>query len=205
MAVLELQLSVELSKPYREQQQPPSGSEQTYNDSQFQSLERVNSASQWSFTSSLPKTPSSPDTFSPPVQPPVLGLNLTPTRRGLYKTELCKRYLISKNKTCEYGLRCRFAHGLRELHLTARHPRYKTEVCRAFCLSGYCRYGRRCDFIHDETPEHLRVLRTENALYQEYCARHPNATDVTLVEVLREFAPYRPDLKLFLQYIESVG
>ncbi|KAL7059426.1 hypothetical protein AAHC03_013471 [Spirometra sp. Aus1] len=201
-AVLELQLSAELSKLHREQQQQP---ERTYNDSQTQNLEPRDSISQWSFTSSLPKTPSSSDTFSPPVQPLVLGLNLTPVRKGLYKTELCKRYLLSKNQMCEYGLRCRFAHGLRELHLTARHPRYKTEVCRAFCLSGYCRYGRRCDFIHDESPEHLRALRIENALYQEYCARHPNAIDVTLVEVLREFAPHHPELKRFLQYIESVG
>ncbi|VDD80163.1 unnamed protein product [Mesocestoides corti] len=123
--------------------------------------------------------------------------------RSLYKTEICKRYLMNSNSSCEYGIHCRFAHGLKELHLTARHPRYKTESCRAFQLTGTCRYGRRCDFIHNETPYELEILRTENALYQEYCIRHPNVKHVTLLEVLREFAPTRPELRGLLKHIET--
>lgn len=123
--------------------------------------------------------------------------------RSLYKTEICKRFMSNPNSTCEYGIRCRFAHGLRELHLTARHPRYKTELCRAYQLTGMCRYGRRCDFIHNESAYELEILRTENALYQEYCARHPTVKHVTLLEVLREFAPSRPELRSLLNNIES--
>lgn len=123
--------------------------------------------------------------------------------RILYKTELCKRYMMNPNSTCEYGVRCRFAHGLKELHLTARHPRYKTERCRAFQLTGACRYGKRCDFIHNETEYELDLLRTENVLYQEYCLRHPNAKHVTLLEVLREFAPLRPEFTRLLNHVET--
>ena len=123
--------------------------------------------------------------------------------RSLYKTEICKRYLMNPNATCEYGVRCRFAHGLKELHLTARHPRYKTEYCRAYQLTGACRYGKRCDFIHNETPYELDLMRTENALYQEYCLRHPTAKRVTLLEVLREFAPSRPEFVGLLTHMEK--
>ena len=123
--------------------------------------------------------------------------------RSLYKTEICKRYLMNPNSTCEYGVRCRFAHGLKELHLTARHPRYKTEYCRAYQLTGSCRYGKRCDFIHNETPYELDLMRTENALYQEYCLRHPMVKRVTLLEVLREFAPNRPEFIGLLTHMEK--
>ncbi|VDM33364.1 unnamed protein product [Hydatigera taeniaeformis] len=122
--------------------------------------------------------------------------------RSLYKTEICKRYLMNPNSACEYGARCRFAHGLKELHLTARHPRYKTEHCRAYQLTGSCRYGKRCDFIHNETPYELELMRTENALYQEYCLRHPKAKHVTLLEVLREFVPTRPEFTGLLNHVE---
>jgi len=123
--------------------------------------------------------------------------------KSLYKTELCKRFLLSSTNPCKYGSRCRFAHGLHELHLSARHPRYKTEICHAFLLTGTCRYGRRCDFIHDETEDYLRVMRTENDLYLQYCTRHPNAVSVTLLEVLREVAPEKPELQRLLKHIES--
>lgn len=125
------------------------------------------------------------------------------SKKKLYKTELCTRFLMSSTGACEYGPRCQFAHGLRELHLTTRHPRYKTEICRNYQLTGFCRYRRRCDFIHDESTLQLDALRTENALYQAYCKRHTCVTDVTLLEVLREFAPAQPELRQFLQRIES--
>lgn len=37
-------------------------------------------------------------------------------------------------------------HELRDL---ARHPKYKTELCRTFHAEGYCPYGTRCHFIHE--------------------------------------------------------
>ncbi|KAH7915110.1 hypothetical protein BJ138DRAFT_1098115 [Hygrophoropsis aurantiaca] len=71
---------------------------------------------------------------------------------GLYKTELCRSW--EEKGTCRYGAKCQFAHGEDELRNVARHPKYKTEICRAqtFWVSGACPYGKRCCFIHTELP-----------------------------------------------------
>ena len=37
---------------------------------------------------------------------------------------------------CRYGGKCQFAHGAGELRALNRHPKYKTEVCRTFSLTG---------------------------------------------------------------------
>jgi hypothetical protein len=47
---------------------------------------------------------------------------------GLYKTELCRSW--EEKGTCRYGGKCQFAHGEDELRKVARHPKYKTEICR---------------------------------------------------------------------------
>ena len=85
-----------------------------------------------------------------------------------YKTELCRPF--TETGKCKYGDKCQFSHGIKELRILTRHPKYKTEYCRtfhtskrsfahrcAFCYScrgflfaaGYCPYGPRCHFIHD--------------------------------------------------------
>ena len=48
-----------------------------------------------------------------------------------------------------FGNSCTFAHGLSELRLIPRHPRYKTELCRTYHTYGVCQYGTRCHFVHD--------------------------------------------------------
>lgn len=55
---------------------------------------------------------------------------------GLYKTELCRSW--EEKGTCRYGSKCQFAHGEEELRKVARHPKYKTEICRvSTCLLQY--------------------------------------------------------------------
>ena len=65
-----------------------------------------------------------------------------------YKTELCRSY-EETGGSCRYGDKCQFAHGLAELRLIERHPRYKTQLCRTFHTRGFCTYGPRCHFIHN--------------------------------------------------------
>jgi hypothetical protein len=93
----------------------------------------------------------------------------------VYKTELCQKF--EETGSCPYGLKCQFAHGNKELRVknsstpsvSDSSPEsmdidlieeeqlqkkaidsrlYKTELCRSFNRTGYCRYGLRCQFAH---------------------------------------------------------
>ncbi|ORX97259.1 hypothetical protein K493DRAFT_184223, partial [Basidiobolus meristosporus CBS 931.73] len=63
-----------------------------------------------------------------------------------YKTEMCRSY--EETGACRYAEKCQFAHGVAELRVVKRHPRYKTQYCRTYWEQGCCPYGKRCCFIH---------------------------------------------------------
>ena len=65
-----------------------------------------------------------------------------------YKTELCKKFM--ETNFCEYGNKCRFAHGYNELVVKKQINHYKQKLCNSFFNKGYCPYGSRCNFKHDE-------------------------------------------------------
>ncbi|VDK75673.1 unnamed protein product [Litomosoides sigmodontis] len=57
---------------------------------------------------------------------------------------------------CNYGKRCKFAHGEEELRPMPKaevkifnNPRYRTALCVKYTTLGYCPYGDQCHFIHD--------------------------------------------------------
>ncbi len=50
-----------------------------------------------------------------------------------YKTELCRPF--TETGKCKYGDKCQFSHGMKELRILMRHPKYKTEYCRTFHTS----------------------------------------------------------------------
>jgi butyrate response factor 1 len=50
-----------------------------------------------------------------------------------YKTELCRPF--TETGKCKYGDKCQFSHGIKELRILMRHPKYKTEYCRTFHTS----------------------------------------------------------------------
>ncbi|PAV90449.1 hypothetical protein WR25_14599 [Diploscapter pachys] len=68
-------------------------------------------------------------------------------RADAFKTALCDSY--RKFEQCQYGERCRFAHGVEELRMPVNprgrfHPKYKTVLCDKFSTKGFC----QCMFIH---------------------------------------------------------
>ena len=65
-----------------------------------------------------------------------------------YKTELCKSFI--ENNFCQYGNKCRFAHGENELVIKAKISNYKRKLCKSFFNEGFCPYGIRCNFRHDQ-------------------------------------------------------
>lgn len=65
-----------------------------------------------------------------------------------FKTEMCKNW--EENGRCNYGRKCKFAHGKHELMDKAlvNKDRYKSKCCNTFHTEYYCPYGSRCLFIH---------------------------------------------------------
>ena len=65
-----------------------------------------------------------------------------------YKTELCKSFM--EDNFCQYGNKCRFAHGEEELVIKEKNNNYKKKLCKSFYKEGFCTYGIRCNFQHDQ-------------------------------------------------------
>lgn len=67
-----------------------------------------------------------------------------------HKTELCKTF--SELGFCNYGEKCRFAHGRHQLlMLPCKNKLHKNRKCKGFWKNGICPYGIRCQFGHFES------------------------------------------------------
>uniref|UniRef100_A0A915PW19 C3H1-type domain-containing protein n=1 Tax=Setaria digitata TaxID=48799 RepID=A0A915PW19_9BILA len=71
-----------------------------------------------------------------------------------HKTVPCQAW--KDTGRCNYGKRCKFAHGPEELRPLPKaevklfnNPRYRTALCIKYTTFGYCPYGDQCHFIHD--------------------------------------------------------
>lgn len=71
-----------------------------------------------------------------------------------HKTVPCQAW--EDTGRCNYGKRCKFAHGPEELRpmpnpevKVFNNPRYRTAMCVKYTTYGYCPYGDQCHFIHD--------------------------------------------------------
>lgn len=84
-----------------------------------------------------------------------------------HKTELCKTF--SELGYCNYGDKCRFAHGRHELVSTScQHKLHKDRKCKGFWKNGICPYGVRCQFGHIETDWTLHsFLVAQTAIIQK--------------------------------------
>jgi len=78
-----------------------------------------------------------------------------------FKTELCKNF--STMGKCNYGKKCRFAHGREELvDKLIMKKTYRTKKCKVFFEEFTCPYGSRCHFIHDDRNSY--EVKVEKAL-----------------------------------------
>ena len=82
-------------------------------------------------------------------------------KKKKYKTELCSKWL--EKGFCQYGEKCRFAHGEKELIHKKKGRNYKKTPCKTFQEKGYCNYGSRCNFIHFDKKISLELF------YELYC------------------------------------
>lgn len=74
-----------------------------------------------------------------------------------HKTVPCQAW--KDTGRCNYGKRCKFAHGPEELRPIMKtpvkifnNPRYRTALCIKYTTFGFCPYGDQCHFIHNPEP-----------------------------------------------------
>jgi len=73
-------------------------------------------------------------------------------KTSLFKTEVCTNWKL--HKSCTYGTKCHFAHGVEDLKSRMRTENYKTQPCcdpaRCHPAGGNrrCTYGHRCNYCH---------------------------------------------------------
>ena len=63
-----------------------------------------------------------------------------------HKTELCKTF--SELGFCNYGEKCRFAHGFHEMIRVPKNEHLRQRKCNGFWGKSHCNYGIRCQFGH---------------------------------------------------------
>lgn len=130
--------------------------------------------------------------FSPILNSALIVKKKTVTDDNKYKTELCKNWI--ELGTCNYGKKCKFAHGKHEL--IEKHKNQKSQFrrrkCHTFFTTGMCPYGVRCMFAHEQ-----RTLAEINAeyyyskflLFPEFfeCESTSNKKRLPIFESLRSF------------------
>lgn len=67
-----------------------------------------------------------------------------------FKTVICNNWLGGH---CEFGDKCKFAHGSEEIREFPSKTKLKTIQCKQFHEKGFCKYGNNCQFIHRDTSE----------------------------------------------------
>ena len=80
----------------------------------------------------------------------ILGFSSEPEAK--IKTEICRNWEAG---SCEYGDKCFFAHGMKELREKFSAKIVKTQKCESFFKFGYCMNGIKCQFKHTDDGEGL--------------------------------------------------
>jgi hypothetical protein len=76
-----------------------------------------------------------------------------------FKTEMCRRLLLSESKLCSFGDDCKFAHSAQEARPRQLDSKYKTEPCQNWKPDerSSCKFRDRCSYLHDEQALPPRV------------------------------------------------
>lgn len=138
-----------------------------------------------------PKTPVPPLLIPPSAIPAIISSNKQSVidrklkrKAETHKTIPCRAW--KDTGRCNYGTRCKFAHGDEDLRMIPEEPpkifnspKYRTELCVKYHLLGSCPYGERCSYIHEPKPQ------------------------IDLEKCLSELSPPSSPLKNDQQYVED--
>ena len=111
-----------------------------------------------------------------------------------YKTELCKTFM--ENNFCQYGNKCRFAHGEEELVIKAKISNYKRKLCKSFYNDGFCTYGIRCNFQHDQRK--LSDIKLPYYYINLFISKKPKLTTGKRLKVFEEITNMTKNSENFL-------
>jgi len=118
-----------------------------------------------------------------------------PPDDGTGKYSFTKKALTVSMTVGRYGGKCQFAHGKAELRSVARHPKYKTDLCRTFHTTGLCPYGPRCHFIHNDDERRAAEsseLRANHHHQQLPSSLRHCALGDDRPRLSRQYSDYRP-------------
>ena len=79
---------------------------------------------------------------------------------ALCKTNPLKHKTYSEIGFCNYGDKCRFAHGTHELIRLPKDLSFKRRDCKGFWGKGQCNYGIRCKFGHCKSDPEEKIILT---------------------------------------------
>uniref|UniRef100_A0A0M3ILA9 Zinc finger protein n=1 Tax=Ascaris lumbricoides TaxID=6252 RepID=A0A0M3ILA9_ASCLU len=146
--------------------------------------------------------PQMPFVFYPPngstpllaIPPPIIPAIISSNRRSMldrkmrrkaetHKTIPCRAW--TDTGRCNYGNKCKFAHGEEDLRKLPpepvkvyNNPRYRTAPCLKYRLLGSCPYGDRCSYIHEPVPK-VDIERCLEQLSPPSSPTHSIDTDST--------------------------
>lgn len=99
-----------------------------------------------------------------------------------YKKELCKSF--TERGTCQYDVKCQFAHGICELRTELVSLLWKTDSCRSRLSTAACKYSNRCDFLHPD--ERFSLIWNHEGNIALSCHR---LTDLKIVRIVKFYDP----------------
>ena len=90
-----------------------------------------------------------------------------------YKSELCNKFILKGN--CDYGIKCRFAHGIEDLSQNRRKIIKSHAECESYNILNFCPKGDSCDLTHNgkesflfEEDDVLSLITSNCKSFSEY-------------------------------------
>ena len=71
-----------------------------------------------------------------------------------FKTEICRNW---ETGDCEYGEKCFFAHGPKDLREKPGPKVQKLQKCENFFKNGYCINGNKCLYKHSDNSDNTTM------------------------------------------------
>ena len=107
-----------------------------------------------------------------------------------YKTELCKSFM--ENHFCQYGNKCRYAHGKDDLVIKEKINNYKRKLCKSFFKEGFCTYGIRW--------KSKGIIRKRLKVFEEITNNENFLSESTISSSIDDSPNHKKDISYYDRY-----